>query len=283
MKLTSKNSIYKIAFISPALLWLIVFFTIPIGIIIIYSFSERGIYGGIEYQFTIENYSILLEPIYISALGRTLLLSSTTSLICLILGYPIAYYISKQINSSRKRILLFLIIIPFWTNFLIRIFSWMIILGNEGLLNTMLFKLGLISEPVEFLFTPFAVQLGLVYNYLPLMILPIYASLEQINQEYLLAARDLGASKVGAFFRITIPLSTSGVIAGVLLVFIPCFGEFVTPDLLGGAKTSLIGNVIRDQFLSARNWPLGSAASLIVISIAAIMLFILHNTGKYEN
>jgi spermidine/putrescine transport system permease protein len=199
----------------------------------------------------------------------------------LIIGYPTAYYISKR-NQRFKNILFILIIVPLWTNFIVRTYAWMIILREGGLANTILMRLGLIEEPLQLLFTQKAVVIGLVYGYLPFMILPLYASIEKLNPSLLEAARDLGANGFQAFWRVMFPLTLPGIIAGSILVFVPTLGAFVTPDLLGGAKQTMMGNLIQNQYLKVRNWPFGSALSLILLAIVLIMLFVRIRYGDAE-
>lgn len=269
----------KFTFLFPAVFWLMLFFVIPLTIIFVYSFFERGIYGGIEYVFSFNNYYRVIDPLYLKAVLRTVYIASLNTLICLIIGYPLAYFISNQ-SQRRKNILLFLVTLPFWTNFLVRIYAWMIILRTEGFLNNVLLWMNLINKPFEILFTDKAVLIGMVYGYLPFMILPLYASIEKLDRNYLDAARDLGATPIKTFWRVIIPLTKPGIIAGSILVFVPSLGAFIIPDLLGGAKSMMIGNLIKDQFLSARDWPFGSALSFIVMAVVLILLMIYLQFGQ---
>lgn len=269
----------KFTFLFPAVFWLMFFFVIPLTIIFVYSFFERGIYGGIEYVFSFNNYYRVIDPLYLKAVLRTVYIASLNTLICLIIGYPLAYFISNQ-SQRKKNILLFLVTLPFWTNFLVRIYAWMIILRTEGFLNNVLLWMNLINKPFEILFTDKAVLIGMVYGYLPFMILPLYASIEKLDQNYLDAARDLGATPIKTFWRVIIPLTKPGIIAGSILVFVPSLGAFIIPDLLGGAKSMMIGNLIKDQFLSARDWPFGSALSFIVMAVVLILLMIYLRFGQ---
>lgn len=225
------------------------------------------------YSITLSNYLQALNPIYLHAIVRSFWIAIANTVICLIIGYPVAYYISTR-SQRLKNILLILVILPFWTNFLVRTYAWMVVLRGEGLINTVLMKLGLIEEPLQLLFTNGAVLTGLVYGYLPFMILPLYASIEKLNPSLLEASYDLGANKIQSFLRITLPLTLPGITAGSILVFIPSLGAFVTPDLLGGAKTMMIGNLIQNQFLKVRNYPFGSALSFVLLSVVLILIFI---------
>ena len=262
------------ALLAPGGLWLLVFFLIPLLIMLAYSFMPRGIYGGVAPGFTLAHYGRFFDPLYLDVLGRTFLWSAACTGICLLLGYPVAYVIAR--SSRWRNLLLFLVILPFWTSFLVRTFALIFLMRDTGLINTLLMELGVISQPLTLLYTPFAVMTGLVYGFLPFMILPIYASLEKVDRSLLEAAEVLGAPPSAQFLRVTLPLSAPGVIAGSLLVFIPALGSFLTPDLLGGAKQLMVGNLIQNQFSSARNWPFGSAASFIVVLLVlmAVLLYL---------
>ncbi|NEP82584.1 MAG: ABC transporter permease [Okeania sp. SIO3C4] len=257
----------------PATTWILIFFIIPLIIVLIYSFLKRGTYGGVVWEFTLDNYQRLTQGIYWGIFGRSLFLALITTMICLLIGYPLAYFIATR-RPPWRNILLMLIIIPFWTNFLVRTYAWIVLLRTEGVFNIALQSLQLIDEPLTILFTPFAVIIGLVYGYLPFMILPLYATIERFNFSLLEAAQDLGANDLRTFFRVVLPLTIKGIVAGSLLVFIPAFGAFITPDILGGAKTMMVGNLIQNQFIKARNWPFGSALSILLMVIVLIPVII---------
>ena len=262
------------ALLAPGGFWLLAFFLVPILIMLTYSLMPRGMYGGVERGFTLEHYARFFDPLYLEVLQRTFLWSLVCMGICLVLGYPVAYVI---VRSGRWRnLLLFLVVLPFWTSFLVRTFAMIFLMRDTGLINNWLVKLELIQQPLSILYTPFAVMAGLVYGFLPFMILPIYASLEKLDLSLLEAAEVLGARPRACFRRVTLPLSMPGVVAGCLLVFIPALGSFLTADLLGGAKQLMIGNLVQNQFSAARNWPFGSAASFIVMALvlAAVMLYL---------
>ena len=260
--------------LAPAAIWLSLFFLVPLGIMAAYSVMTRGTYGGVEPGFTLEHYRRFFDPIYLGILRRTLLVSLACTAICLVLGFPVAYAIAR--SARWKHLLLFLVILPFWTSFLVRTFAMIFLLRDTGLVNNVLMALGLIHRPLTLLYTPFAVMAGLVYTFLPFMILPIYASLERQDPALLEAATVLGARPAARFRRVTLPLSRPGVVAGCLLVFIPALGSFIPSDLLGGAKHMLIGNLVQNQFTAARNWPFGSAASFVVMVavLAAVLLYL---------
>jgi spermidine/putrescine transport system permease protein len=260
--------------LGPGVGFLVVFFLIPLFIMFAYSAMPRGEYGGVERGFTLESYQRFFVPIYLSILVRTFAVSIACTVICLLLGYPVAYAITR--SGRWKNLLLFLVVLPFWTSFLVRTFAMIFLMRDTGLINTWLLKLGVISEPLTILYTPFSVMAGLVYGFLPFMILPIYASLEKLDNSLLEAAEVLGARPAARFRQVTLPLSLPGVLAGCLLVFIPALGSFLTSDLLGGAKEMMIGNLVQNQFAAARNWPFGSAASFILMALvlAAVMIYL---------
>jgi spermidine/putrescine transport system permease protein len=262
------------ALLAPGGFWLLLFFLVPLLIMFVYSFMPRGIYGGVEPGFTLEHYARFFDPLYLEVLQRTFVWSIACTVICLFLGYPVAYLIVR--GGRWRNILLFLVVLPFWTSFLVRTFAMIFLMRDTGLINNWLLKLGVIGQPLSLLYTPFAVMAGLVYGFLPFMILPIYASLEKLDSSLLEAAEVLGARPRARFRRVTLPLSMPGVVAGCLLVFIPALGSFLTSDLLGGAKQMMIGNLVQNQFSSARNWPFGSAASFIVMALvlAAVMIYL---------
>jgi len=258
--------------LAPGTLWLLVFFLVPILIMLVYSVMPRGIYGGVERGFTLEHYRRFFDPLYLDILQRTFVWSIACTVICLLLGYPVAYVIA--LGGRWKNLLLFLVVLPFWTSFLVRTFAMIFLMRDTGLINAWLLKLGLVQDPITMLYTPFAVMAGLVYGFLPFMILPIYASLEKLDLSLLEAAEVLGARPAARFRRVTLPLSMPGVVAGCLLVFIPALGSFLTSDLLGGAKQLMIGNLVQNQFSAARNWPFGSAASFIVMALVLVAVLV---------
>jgi spermidine/putrescine transport system permease protein len=262
------------ALLGPGAFWLTAFFLIPILIMLVYSFMPRGIYGGVARGFTLEHYARFFDPLYLDVLQRTFLWAVACTVICLLLGYPVAYVIVRA--GRWRNLLLFLVVLPFWTSFLVRTFAMIFLMRDTGLINNWLLKLGIIDESLTILYTPFAVMVGLIYGFLPFMILPIYASLEKLDESLLEAAEVLGAKPSARFRRVTLPLSMPGVVAGCLLVFIPALGSFLTSDLLGGAKEMMIGNLVQNQFSAARNWPFGSAASFIVMALvlAAVMIYL---------
>lgn len=268
--------------ISPALLWLLLFFLIPLAIMLVYSFCQRARYGGVVWNFTIGNYSKVLNPIYLKPVLRSFWVAAVNTVICLLIGYPAAYYISSRSTVKVKNILLLLAILPLWTNFVVRTYAWMVILREGGVINTILMKLNLMEKPLELLFTKKAVIIGLVYGYLPFMIWPLYVSIEKVDRSFLEAANDLGANRLQTFMRVMLPLTLPGIVAGSILVFIPTLGAFVTPDLLGGGKDIMIGNLIQNQYVKVRNWPFGSALSFILLIIVLGLLLLYVKFGGRE-
>lgn len=260
--------------VAPALLWLSIFFVIPLLIVVAVSFAGRIPYGQVIFSFTIDNYLRFLEPLYLKIFADTLVVAIVTTLATILMGYPLAYTIA-QLPKKWQQPGLILVMIPFWINFLIRSYAWVIILRSQGVVNTLLLNLGLIDQPLQMLYNDMAVMLGMVYALLPFMVLPIYVSIEQLDTRLLEAASDLGAKPLTAFRKVTLPLTMPGIAAGTILVFISSLGMFVVPDVMGGAKSALIGNLIQNQFLSARDWPFGSALS-IVLAVLSLVLIILY-------
>lgn len=252
--------------LAPGVIWSVVFLIVPLTVVCVISFATRGTYGGVVWQFSTENYRDLWHILYARIFGQSLVFASLTTVICLVMGFPLAYYMAR-LSPRWQAMWLLLIMIPFWTNFLVRTYAWMFILRTEGLLNTVLLGLGVTTTPVELLYTDSAVLIGLVYGYLPFMVLPLYAALERLDTAVIEAAWDLYADRWSVLRRVIVPLAEPGIIAGCLLVFIPSLGAFLTPDLLGGARNMMVGNLIQHEYLVARDWPLGSAISLILMII----------------
>jgi spermidine/putrescine transport system permease protein len=264
------------ALLFPGLFWLTLFFAVPLVVIVLYSFLTPGPTGNVIWRFTLSNYGRLFtESLFVNAYWRSLWIGVVTTVICLLIGYPLALFIVQRSPRWRSA-LLFLVLIPFWTNFLVRTYAWMIILNNNGIINSLLQTLGLPRQTL--LNTTGAVLTGLIYSELPFMVLPLYASLDRFDFTLLEAASDLGANRTRAFLRVMLPLTMPGVAAGSVLVFIPTVGQFVVSDLLGGAKVDLLGNLLQRLFTrsSPPNWPLGSAMAIIfmfVLTVAVIFYF----------
>lgn len=264
--------------LAPGTVWLVLFFAVPVLIMAGYSVMERGTYGGVEGGFTLESYARFFDPLYLRILARTVWLATVTTLACLVVGYPLAYAIAGA--GRWKHALLFLVVLPFWTSFLVRTYAIMFLLRDTGLVNSALMASGLTDAPLTLLYTPGAILAGLVYGYLPFMVLPVYASLEKLDPALLEAAESLGARPAARFVRVTLPLSMPGVVAGCLLVFIPSLGAFLTPDLLGGAKQVMVGNLIQQQFGAARDWPFGSAISFVLMALVLVAVYAFLRRGS---
>ncbi|EDU4791080.1 spermidine/putrescine ABC transporter permease PotB [Salmonella enterica subsp. enterica serovar Ohio] len=262
--------------------WLVLFVFLPNLMIIGTSFLTRDDASFVKMVFTLDNYARLLDPLYFEVLLHSLNMALIATLSCLVLGYPFAWFLAKLPEKIRP-LLLFLLIVPFWTNSLIRIYELKIFLSTKGYLNEFLLWLGVIDTPIRIMFTPSAVIIGLVYILLPFMVMPLYSSIEKLDKPLLEAARDLGASKMQTFIRIIIPLTMPGIVAGCLLVMLPAMGLFYVSDLMGGAKNLLIGNVIKVQFLNIRDWPFGAATSITLTIVMGLMLLIYWRASRLLN
>ncbi len=261
----------------PSYLYLIIFFVIPLAIVLVYSFATRNRFGGTDLSgWNLASYEKITEPIVRTILFRSLWLAFLTTVICLVIAYPFAYFLTTRRPSIRNVMLVF-VMIPFWTNFLVRNYAWRVILGNDGPFTKATEFLGLGTN--ELLFSQKAVVLGLVYGYLPFMILPLYAAIERIDGRLIEASRDLYGSGWQSFRHVLLPLSMPGVIAGSILVFVPSLGAYVTPEILGGAKTTLLGSYIVTQFLTARNWPFGAALSFVLMAVMLVTTIIYFRKG----
>jgi spermidine/putrescine transport system permease protein len=263
----------------PAWFWTAAFFLLPLAVIFVYSLLSKGDYGGVAPPATLGNYTRFLDPLYLRILGRTFWIAVLTTALCLLLGYPLAYYIAFH-GGRRRNLLLFLVVLPFWTSFLVRTYAWIFLLRDTGLINTFLIRLGLIETPLALLYNDGAVLVGLVYGFLPLMVLPLYGSLERLDRTLLEAAADLGARPSSALLRVTLPLTRPGIYAGSVLVFISALGAYITPDLLGGGKSIMIGTLVQNQFTTARDWPFGAAVSLFLMAVVILMLQFYRRQGE---
>ena len=289
-KLRENKAFQGTLLVSPTLLFMVGLLIIPLILTTIISFGRRNSDGGVIYSFTLDNYTRLagfstscdngapscFDPLYADILWRSLTLALQTTLIVILLAYPLAYFIARA-SAKRRNTFLFLVLVPLWTNFVIRVYAWMMILRTEGVLNGFIGAIaGLLHipfTPLEMLYTPGAVLVGMVYEFLPFMILPIYTSLEKIDNSLYEAAADLGANSFRTFLRVTLPLSMPGVVAGTILVFIPVMGTFIVSDILGGRQVILVGNLIQRQFLDARDPTFGSAAALILMVMTLVVTY----------
>ncbi|MET8051400.1 MULTISPECIES: ABC transporter permease [unclassified Streptosporangium] len=261
----------RLVFLGPGLTYLIVLLVIPLALLISFTVFRRGRFGGVVYEATGENFTRLLDPLYLDVLIGSLKLAAIATLIALLVGYPTAYLIA-QLPSKWKTIALVAVVLPFWTNFLVRIYAWIVLLSGPGLVNSTLMDLGLIDKPLELLYNQGTIVTGLVYSYLPLMVLPLYAAIEKLDPQLREASANLGAGPVRTFASVTLPLTLPGVFTGCLFVFVPSFGNFIIPELLGGGRSIMVGNLIRDQFLKARDWPFGSTLALALIAVLIVLL-----------
>lgn len=267
--------------LAPATLFLGVFFLLPLLIIALFSLLTPGLYGGVEWAFYHWNYGRIFgwadgimevfEPVYLQILGRSLGFAALTVLLCLILCYPVAFWVSR-LPARWRLVFLFLITLPFFASLIVRLYAWLLILKPSGILNTVLMATGLISEPLEILYTPAAVVLGMVYVMIPFMFLPLFASVDNLDRAQIEASMDLGGNRLQTFVKVILPQTLPGIMGGAVIVFIPSVGNFIVPDILGGAKGLMIGNLVEQQFLSARNWPFGAALSMIIMSVVLIVL-----------
>jgi len=273
-----KNIIGPLATLAPVVSWMLAFFIVPLILVVVYSFSTRGEVGDIVYDFTFFNYGRLFDSLYLTIFIKSIGVSLFTTIFCLGFGYPFAFIVAKS-NKKLKPILLLLVMLPFWTNSLVRTYAMIILLRTEGIINTVLMNLNIISEPLHMMSNNFAVMVGMVYMMFPFMVLPLYSSIEKLDMRLLEAASDLGASPINKFMKITLPLTKGGIVSGCLLVFVPTLGLFFITDLLGGSKVVLMSNLIKNQFLTARDWPFGSAISVILIIVMVILIAITNKMG----
>ncbi|QLB21235.1 spermidine/putrescine ABC transporter permease PotB [Vespertiliibacter pulmonis] len=262
--------------------WLIFFVLIPNLLVLFTSFMTKDSSNLLELSFSLDGYARLIDPLYSQVLWNSLYMAGIATIICLIIGYPFAFMIAKLPEKYRS-LLLFLVVLPFWTNSLIRIYGMKIFLGVKGVLNEALMSIGLIDSPIRILNTEVAVIIGLVYILLPFMILPLYSSIEKLDGRLLEAARDLGANTFQRFIKVIIPLTMPGIVAGCLLVLLPAMGMFYVADLLGGAKVLLVGNIIKSEFLVTRNWPFGAAISIALTILMALMIYVYYRANKLMN
>lgn len=270
--------------LGPAMLIISIFMIVPMIILLVFSFLEADPYGGVESVFSTEAYvqtlfetdfddTVSFNPIYLNILGRSISLALLATVGCLILGFPVAYFVTRQ-SPRNQNLLLFMITLPFWTNLLVRTYSWILILSQDGVIEQPLMALGIIDESLGMMYTNGAIAVGLIYTYLPLMVLPIYASLEKLDFRLVEAAHDLYADRLKVMKEIVVPLAMPGIIAGCILVFVPSLGAFIAPDLLGGGTKLMLGSLIQLQFASSRNWPFGSAIAICLLVLVMISLII---------
>jgi spermidine/putrescine transport system permease protein len=260
--------------------WLALFVFLPNLLVVATSFLTRDPVSLVSLPVVADNYVRTLDVLYLQVLIDSLRMSLLAMIVCLVIGYPFAMCVAR-LPKRWQPILLFLVILPFWTNSLVRTYALQFLLGNKGIINNLLLSLGLIDAPLQLLYTEFAVVLGLSYILLPFMVLPLYSALEKVDDRLLQAAKDLGAGPMNRFWRVTVPLTAPGIVAGCLMVLLPAMGMFYISDLLGGAKNLLLGNVIKTQFLQTRDWPFGSAFSVLLIVLLGFMLWLYFRAAKF--
>lgn len=264
--------------VGPVSAWMILLVAIPFIYIFVISFMKKGAYGGVVLGFTLDNFIQVFDPLYLKVFGESLLISTLTTIICILIAYPFTYFIAEK-TTIKKTVFMAMVIVPFLVSSLIRLFGWINLLRKDGIINSLLLQWRLIKEPLQLVYNNTGVMIGLVYMLLPFMILPLYSSIEKLDKSLLEACSDLGAKPVAAFLKVTLPLTMPGVFAGSILVFIPSLGYFFVTDILGGNKTQVIGNVIRNQFITARNWPLGAAISIFLIIITLVLVGLYQKSG----
>jgi len=260
--------------LAPAFGWWALFLIAPIALVLVSSFFRRGTYGGVVYQFTLGNFERAFDPLYLGVLWYSIQMAFITTVICFLVGLPAAYFIATRRSPRLRAALLVLVVLPFLTNFLIRTYAWIVLLNREGVVNQVLREVGVIDAPLTLLYNDFAVVMGLVYGYLPLMILPLYAALERLDPAVREAALDLGARPLRILRTVTLPLILPGIVAGCVFVFVPSLGNFPVPQLLGGGRRIMVGNLVNQQFLEARDWPFGSTLALLIIGVLMILLIV---------
>ena len=265
----------RVLLLGPPFAYILVLFVVPLGLIVSLAFFQRGRFGGVIYEPTLANFQRALEPVYVNVVIDSVVIAGVTTVLALLIGFPTAWVIAR-LPPRWRVVALILVVLPFWTNFLIRTYAWIVLLNSEGLVNGTLRAAGLIDQPLGLLYTEGAVVAGLLYAYLPLMILPLYSAIERLDPELREAAANLGATPARTFLTVTLPLTLPGVLIGSIFVFVPSIGNFIIPELLGGGKTVMVGNLIRDQFLKARDWPFGAVLAIAMI-LALLGLLVLQS------
>lgn len=276
------NKAAAVVMIGPTVFWLCIFLLVPLFLVIGISFMQKSAFGGVVIEFCLDSYKGLFHSEYLRIFGNSLKLSFLTTVLCLVIGYPFAFAIARA-DKKWKPVLVMMVMLPFWINSMIRIYGWNTLLRSEGIINHLLMGWGITKSPLEMLYTDGAVLLGMVYDLLPFTVLPIYTSIEKLDNSLLEAAMDLGAGKRHLFTRVIFPLTMPGIFAGSIQTFIPSLGLFYIADMMGGAKTMYIGNLIKNQFMSARNWPLGAALSILLIIITLVLMRLYTRVGSLED
>ena len=278
MKRQKESAVPVVTMVSPVTLWLAFFIAVPLLYVVLMSFCSTDEYYNVVFRFTTDNYARLLNSSYLQIYLQSILIAFSATAICILLGYPFAFLIART-TSSRKALLYMMVIIPFWTNSLIRIYGWRAFLSSGGMLNTILLRLHLVDAPVSFLFHLGTTVFGMVYCLFPFMVLPLYTAIEKLDTSLLEASSDLGAKGAATFFHVILPLTASGIFSGSIMVFIPSLGYFFVSDILGGGNSDVIGNLIERQFQSGNNWPLGAALSMILVGITLLLVKLYQKCG----
>ena len=277
-----RNPLPAIAQAGPVSVWMVLFVTVPMLFIIYISFMSRGTFGGVEYTPTLTSYETLADVTYFAVILKSLQVAVVTTAVCLLLGYPFAYYIARKSADVASRLIM-LLMIPLWTHSLMRLNAWMLLFQTNGPVNKALLALGIVQSPVKFIYTDGLVLLGLITNFLPFAVLPMYSSIEKLQKAMLEASADLGATPATTFRKVTLPLTFPGIFSAIILTFIPALGTYTITDMLGGGKVLYIGNIIKNQFGTIRNWPLGAALSVLLLLITALLIFLYSRFAKIED
>ncbi|MDY5576006.1 MAG: ABC transporter permease [Lachnospiraceae bacterium] len=272
-----KKKLSNIIMCAPLTVWVIALIILPIAYLLFMSFMTKGPMGTVRYIFSVESYTQILEPEYFKVVKKSVLIAGISTVACVGLGYPLAYFIASKKKMSGT--LMLMLMLPFWTCALVTIYSFVIMFSNSGLINSFLMKIGLIDHPIQMLYNNFSVSVGMVYMLLPFAAMPMYSSIEKMDKNLIEASKDLGAGPVRTFLKVTLPLTKPGIFAAIILTFIPCIGYYMITDMLGGGTTMLIGNVIYNQFTSARDWPFGAALSCVLAAIILLSVFIYTKLG----
>ena len=277
-KISLGTRISRLVMCGPITVWSLIFIIAPVLLLLFISFMTKGPLGIIQYKFTLENYKTILDPVYFSVVKESIVVAFTTTVLCVLMGYPFAYFMANK-PAKVSVLLMILMMIPFWTNELVIVYSFVILLNSSGIINTMLMDLGIIKESLNMLYNNFAVVVGMIYMLLPFAVLPMYSSIEKLDKNLIEASKDLGAGPVKTFFRVVLPLTSPGIFAAVILVFIPTIGYYQITDMLGGGTQMMVGNLINNQFSLSRNWPFGAALSMVLAVLILVMLFIYTKLG----
>ena len=281
-KMEKKNTLPILCMVGPTSLWLLFFLLIPLIYVVVISFMTKGAYGGVVGKFSIDSYKKIFDPLYLTVMWKSVVMAFETSVICLIISYPFAYMLCKVPDKIRGMLTL-LIMLPFWVNGLIRLNGWSNILRDSGFVNTLLMKIGIIDQPIQMMYSEGAVLFGMVYTFFPFMVLPLTSSISKLDHSLVEASYDLGARKIKTFIRVILPMTLPGIFAGTIQVFIPSLGAFFISDVMGGGSAAYLGNLIQNQFLVARNWPLGAAFSVLLIIFTLVVLKAYSKVGDLDD